>query len=194
MRKSRRDNYGLKGSPSATWRPLPLRVSAMVVRPIDNAADFDDSEPRGRTRRSGFSLLEVMIATGILATSAFLLLSLISSGATFGNKAEQLTEAMILCNNRMAETEWMSIEELNRTDNLQLCPESDNWAFRRTVEPLNESGLHRVVVEVFSSEQMEELPVGGADRNQRPAARLVQWVKVSDRMFDPSPSSPRNRF
>ena len=40
-----------------------------------------------RSRR-GFSLLEVMIATAILAASAMVLLSLISLGTRFGSKAE----------------------------------------------------------------------------------------------------------
>ena len=45
--------------------------------------------------RRGFSLLEVMIATAVLAASAMVLLSLISLGTRFGSKAEIRMGALI---------------------------------------------------------------------------------------------------
>lgn len=45
--------------------------------------------------RSGLSLLEVMIATGILAGSAIVLSSIIGTGARFGNRAESRMTAMV---------------------------------------------------------------------------------------------------
>lgn len=44
--------------------------------------------------RSAFSLLEIIIATAILAGSAMVLTSLLGLGTTFGNRAEQRTVAM----------------------------------------------------------------------------------------------------
>lgn len=45
--------------------------------------------------RSGLSLLEVMIATGILAGSSIVLSSIIGTGARFGNRAESRMTAMV---------------------------------------------------------------------------------------------------
>lgn len=45
--------------------------------------------PRVGEFRSGFSLLEVIIATAILAASAMVLLSLLGLGTKFGNRAEE---------------------------------------------------------------------------------------------------------
>lgn len=47
-----------------------------------------------RKDRSAFSLLEIIIATAILAASAMVLTSLLGLGTTFGNRAEQRTVAM----------------------------------------------------------------------------------------------------
>lgn len=47
-----------------------------------------------RKNRSAFSLLEIIIATAILAASAMVLTSLLGLGTTFGNRAEQRTVAM----------------------------------------------------------------------------------------------------
>lgn len=54
--------------------------------------------------RRGFSLLEVMIATAILAASAMVLLSLISLGTRFGSKAEARISALVQAVSIMDET------------------------------------------------------------------------------------------
>jgi hypothetical protein len=54
--------------------------------------------------RSGLSLLEVMIATGILAGSAIVLSSIIGTGARFGNRAESRITAMVQAHSVLDET------------------------------------------------------------------------------------------
>jgi len=54
--------------------------------------------------RYAFSLLEVMIATAILAASAMVLLSLISLGTRFGSKAETRIGALIQAQSIMDES------------------------------------------------------------------------------------------
>lgn len=54
--------------------------------------------------RYAFSLLEVMIATAILAASAMVLLSLISLGTRFGSKAESRISALIQAQSIMDES------------------------------------------------------------------------------------------
>ena len=53
-----------------------------------------DRASRGCGTRAAFSLLEVIIATAILAGSAIVLISLISLGAKYGNRAEERTIAI----------------------------------------------------------------------------------------------------
>ncbi|MFN7626093.1 MAG: prepilin-type N-terminal cleavage/methylation domain-containing protein, partial [Pirellula sp.] len=50
---------------------------------------------RDSKSRGAFSLLEVMIATAILAGSAMVLLSLIGLGARYGNRAEVRIAALV---------------------------------------------------------------------------------------------------
>lgn len=59
---------------------------------------------RSTSVRSGLSLLEVMIATGILAGSAIVLSSIIGSGARFGNRAESRVTAMVQAHSVLDET------------------------------------------------------------------------------------------
>lgn len=54
--------------------------------------------------RSGLSLLEVMIATGVLAGSAIVLSSIIGTGARFGNRAESRVTAMVQAHSVLDET------------------------------------------------------------------------------------------
>jgi type II secretory pathway pseudopilin PulG len=54
--------------------------------------------------RSAFSLLEVMLATALLAASAMILSSLIGLGATFGNRAELRTRAVAVAQSVLDET------------------------------------------------------------------------------------------
>ncbi len=58
----------------------------------------------GIPARSGLSLLEVMIATGILAGSAIVLSSIIGTGARFGNRAESRITAMVQAHSVLDET------------------------------------------------------------------------------------------
>ena len=56
-----------------------------------------------RNRRVGFSLLEVMLATAILASSAMVLSSLLGLGAKYGSRAEARTEALSQAQSLLAE-------------------------------------------------------------------------------------------
>ncbi len=55
------------------------------------------------SRRGGFSLLEVMLATAILASSAMVLSSLLGLGAKYGSRAEARTEALSQAQSLLAE-------------------------------------------------------------------------------------------
>lgn len=53
------------------------------------------SSKDGSSRRAGFSLMEVIIATAILAASALVLSSLLGLGTKFGNRAELRSFALV---------------------------------------------------------------------------------------------------
>ena len=66
---------------------------------------------RNTIRRGGFSLLEVMLATAMLAASAMVLSSLLGLGAKFGSRAEARTESLSQAQSLLAEFLAMPGEE-----------------------------------------------------------------------------------
>ena len=56
-----------------------------------------------RNRRSGFSLLEVIIATAILAASAVMLMSMFSMGERHTKRADERVIAQMLCQSKLDE-------------------------------------------------------------------------------------------
>lgn len=64
-----------------------------------------------RCRRGGFSLLEVMLATAMLAASAMVLSSLLGLGAKYGSRAEARTESLSQAQSLLSEFLAMPGEE-----------------------------------------------------------------------------------
>lgn len=94
----------------------------------------------------GFSLLEVMLATGILVACLIVLGQLASVGRRHARDAEQLTAAQLLCRSRLNEIlagaaplESQPAEEL---------AELPGWSWKVQVEPLSRHGLSSVTVTV----------------------------------------------
>ena len=55
-------------------------------------------------QRGGYSLLEVILATAILAGSSLMLATLISNGANLGNRAQERAEALLIAQTLIDET------------------------------------------------------------------------------------------
>ena len=87
-----------------------------------------------RSRR-GFSLLEVMIATAILAASAMVLLSLISLGTRFGSKAETRIAGLVQAQSILDE----SILRMQAGETIEsytaVLPGTKPKSYRVTIEP-----------------------------------------------------------
>lgn len=85
--------------------------------------------------RRGFSLLEVMIATAVLAASAMVLLSLISLGTRFGSKAETRIGALVQAQSILDE----SILRIHSGESIEsytgVLAGSQPRGYRVTVEP-----------------------------------------------------------
>lgn len=156
---------------------------------------------RVEQQRAGLSLLEVMIATGIVTASAVLLTSLISTGADLALRAEQRAEALMLCQNRIAEFQLADSTDRAEGEQSGVCPESEDWSYRLDVQPVELNGtagfdaasssdsgqrsstqLLKVIVEVFPSQETTasgfSRASGGDSNESRATARLVKWIRV----------------
>jgi len=104
-----------------------------------------------RSSQRGFSLLEVMIATAILAASSMVLLSLISLGTRFGSKAEMRIGALVQAQSILDE----SILRMHSGESIEsytgVLPGSVPRSYRVTVEPF----------EVLSQETTGNTPADG---------------------------------
>lgn len=113
-----------------------------------------------RSSQRGFSLLEVMIATAILAASAMVLLSLISLGTRFGSKAEMRIGALVQAQSILDE----SILRMHSGESIEsytgVLPGSTPRSYRVTVEPYD----------ISSSKTMDRAPVDGPPSSGQPSS------------------------
>ena len=121
----------------------------------------------GGISRAAFSLLEVIIATAILAGSAIVLISLISLGTKYGNRAEERTIAISQAQSVMDEfIVRMSSEEI-REEVSGVLPVTPPRNFRIVVTPFEPAGN------------------GGANRNQEPANGMQPALyRVTVKLFE----------
>jgi prepilin-type N-terminal cleavage/methylation domain-containing protein len=118
--------------------------------------------------RKAFSLLEIIIATAVLAASAMVLSSLIGLGSKFGNRAEERTRAVSQAESLLDEfLANLSNEDEQLEENTGELPGPPSRGFRISTIPFpiglansnrlgespNEpgSGLLQVTVEVFET-------------------------------------------
>lgn len=145
------------------------------------------------TDRSGFSLMEVLLATAILLGSVIVLGELASMGRQHANSAEELATAQRLCQNKLNEIlvgltspepveaeplEVMLLEEETVGGDESLpatkSDEEPTWMHSVEIEPLGEIGLVSVRVTVWQTEYNEEED----DEGIRPGAfSLVRWMR-----------------
>jgi len=126
---------------------------------------IDINSPRVTSLRpqSGFSLLEVIIATAVLAGSAMVLISLIGMGTRFGSKAEQRSLALNAAQTILEE--YLINASSDDSDSEVTGVVDGRWpmGYRLTTSSLTAdsnkstsvplSGLVRLTVELFESEQ-----------------------------------------
>ncbi len=126
--------------------------------------------------RAAFSLLEVMLATGILLACLIVLGELASVGRRHARDAEQLTAAQLLARSRLNEilAGAAPLESQPAGD----MPDLPGWCCKVEVEPLGRLGLSSVTVTVarIPAEELES-PTGGGGKS----FSLTRWVHASDR-------------
>jgi general secretion pathway protein I len=109
---------------------------------------------RPDNRKSGFTLLEVMIAVAILGAALVTILSLNSRSILLGSESASILLATMLAQEKLGEIEierplkagWSS-------GNFELYPE---FHFQREVAPTKVNGLKQVILRVSWSNQGQE--------------------------------------
>ena len=115
------------------------------------------------TRRSGFSLLEVMLATTVLLGSVIVLSHIAFVGTAHMDAAQQYAAAQLICQARMNEmlAGALPIQEVSK----QPIAELPGWGLTVKVESASQEGL--LAIEVTAAEQPGE--VGAEMEGETPA-------------------------
>ena len=117
-------------------------------------------------RRHAFSLLEVLLATGILVGSAAVLMELASIGNQHAASARDLAKSQLICQTKLNEI----ICGLAPAETVQPTPleEDPRWVYWVDVQPADQPGL--LVLEVGAAHE----PLG-----RKPSARftLLRWIR-----------------
>ena len=117
------------------------------------------SSQKPQNSRAGLSLLEVIIATVILAVSATLLVRLIGAGDRNAQRADQRITAQMICQNKMDEI-VASIEPLESIEPTA-SPYYPEWYWSVSIDDLNSKNdttinrLSLVEVSIFFRESYE---------------------------------------
>ena len=106
------------------------------------------SASRPDRAKAGLSLLEVMIATGIMAASSMALLRLGRIGNEHALRSESLSEVVMLAQNKIHALE-AGIEPLVAVERRPFAEHMD-WEYTLQVEPATAPDLWRVTIEVFA--------------------------------------------
>lgn len=130
-------------------------------------------------RRGGFSLMEMMIATAVLAGSGVALFALVGQASQLARKAEERTVALQMAQSTLDEFLANGSESEDETEG---GFESDpRWAYRIEQSDVDaagqeESRLKRIVVSIYRSSQS-----GGRSSDTADSAivRLVRWSRVA---------------
>lgn len=145
-----------------------------------------NGHPKNRhpQRRGGFSLMEMVIATAVLAASGAALFTLVGQASQFARRAEERTVALQLAQSTL--DEFLATGSESETE-MEGGLESDpRWSYRIEQSDVavpgqadavgrDESKLKRIVVSVYRSSNQ-----GGQSASTVDSAivRLVRWIRV----------------
>jgi type II secretory pathway pseudopilin PulG len=133
-----------------------------------------------RSRRRGFSLLEVLLATGILIGSSIVLMELASIGMRHAASARDLSQAQLICQTKLNEI----VAGVTPAETLRPMPCEDDprWTYWVTVQPTDREGL--MLLEVGVAQEL--IP-----NKQTNRFTLLRWVRAPrEKVEGTIPSSP----
>ncbi|MBX3414097.1 MAG: hypothetical protein KF708_15525 [Pirellulales bacterium] len=119
-----------------------------------------------RRRRAAFSLLEVLLATGILLGAVAVLGELARLGRLNALAARDQTQAQLLCESKLAEILAGAASSESHGD--QPLEDAPGWLWRVDREPLEQPGLSSLRVTVAQDLPEAKRPVRFA---------LVRWMR-----------------
>ncbi len=129
--------------------------------------------------RSGFSLLEILMATTILLGAIVVLGQLAQLGLRNAREASKMTEAQQLCRNKL-EAIALRLEPAEGVEDVPL-DEAPQWLYSIELEPVEREGMIAVRVTV-----KEDLP----EQSRPTTFSLVRWLLTNDSLPDASGASP----
>ena len=133
---------------------------------------------RGRHARRGFSLMELILATAVLAASGAALFALIGQGSLFAGRADRETMALHLALSVL--DEYLAMP--GTVDTQGTFAEDARWAYQIRQEPLGDrdaGGLVRLVVEVMAADRADQAGTAAGTGDRQADVRLIRWVRGS---------------
>ncbi len=109
------------------------------------------------TRRSGLTLLEVMLSIAILGTSLAIIGQLVRIGIVHALNARLVSEANILCDAKMAELS-AGVLELKSYGQTTI-QDNPKWNFSVGVQPSDEIGLFLVTLVISQNDTEDPLSI-----------------------------------
>jgi hypothetical protein len=130
----------------------------------------DAIRPRGAVPRcrSGFSLMEVLLATSILLACLIVLGQMASVGRQHAEDAESLTVAQLLCQAKL--NEILIGAQPMASQSATPIPEIPGWTYEVQVETLNQYDLAAIRVTVAPEE------TDGGTRRRGKRFSLLRWM------------------
>ncbi|MBI3836470.1 MAG: hypothetical protein HY288_00875 [Planctomycetia bacterium] len=116
--------------------------------------------------RYGFSLLEVLLATGIMIGSAIVLMELVSIGSRHASSARDLAKSQLICQTKLNEI----LAHVARIEPSRPTPSEDDpqWVVWVDLRPLPQSGF--VALEVSAAHEPKP-------QKQSAKFTLVRWIR-----------------
>jgi general secretion pathway protein I len=130
-----------------------------------------------RSRRRGFSLLEVLLATAILVGSSIVLMELASIGLRHAASARDLSQAQRLCQTKLNEI-IVGVAPAETVRPMP-CEEDPRWTYWVNVQPTERAGM--LLLEVGVAQEL-------ASQKQVNRFTLTRWIR--DPKPDEENSSP----
>lgn len=128
--------------------------------------------------RAGFSLLEVVLATAILAASAIVLAELASIGHAHANGAEEMAAVQLACQTKLNEilagaTPAEAVSETTLKD-------PPGWVYSVEVEPLSRAGFPPGLVEIRVIAARAPAEDGVIGNRPKKEFTLTHWIHAPE--------------
>ena len=125
-----------------------------------------------RPRRTGFSLMEILLATSILLGSLIVLGQLAAVGRMHAEDADSLTNAQLICQTKLNEI-LAGLEPISSVENEPLA-DAPGWVYSVEVESVDRLGLSSLRVAVAQRDETTQGPV-------KERFALTRWMRDPNR-------------